>query len=271
MVKKFMIAGLVVLGAVFLLKFVGMLPYCKMWVKKAREEVKASVPLETKIELLRQEIADLEKDAPKNRSLIAGEIVAIDRLKQQITEARANLAKKEKVIADLRADLKSGTAFVSLDGEKLPRQKVEDSLIRQWNAYKRAEEAVKAKEQLLRARQESLEINKQKLDTMESKRKEMQAKVETLQVELDRLRLAQTKSNVAVDDSEFSRVQRLFEDVENQIATEKKKLELENAAFTDTVVEKAVEHRAQTSNALKEMDEHFGAQNRTGQKVASEK
>jgi chromosome segregation ATPase len=259
MFKKLVYAALAGVGVLVLLSSLGLLGYVKVALKGARERAKASVPAEMKIQLLRQEIANLGPEMSKHRAAIAAEIVEVERLKKHIGEAKGNLAKKEVLIRDLRNELKAGSAFVSISGEKLPREKVEQSLTRQWEAFKQAEDAVKSQEDLLRTREESLEVAKQKLSAMDSKREELQAKVERMELELRKLRLAQTQNGITVDDSQFANVLKLAEEVEIQIAKEQKTLELEKAAFTDTVVQKAIEQKSKTDQAIKEMDERFGS------------
>jgi DNA repair exonuclease SbcCD ATPase subunit len=260
MLKKLGIAALVAVVAVFAMSRLGLTKYAKVYWHEARDKCIGSIPAETKIKALREEITKLEPEARKHRAAIASEMVEIEHLQKQIAEARTNLDKKEAMIKDLRKEVQAGNTFVSLGGERIPKKKVEESLTRQWNAFRQAEDAVKSQEELLRHRQESLEVANQKLAAMENKRVELQSKVEMLDLELRKLRLAQTKHDIPIDDSHLSQVLKLYGEVETQIAKEQKAIELEKGLFTDTVVEKAMEQKAKTEKALKEMDERFHAE-----------
>ena len=186
MIKKLAFAALAVVGvfvvlSVFAPRWLG---YAKDGIHKMQSAVNDAVPPETKIERLRQEVNNLTPDMHKHRAAIAGEMVAVKRLKESIGQQKDNLAKKEALIRDLRAELKTGNELVSINHEMIPRKKVEEGLTRQWEAFKLADNAIKAQEELLRTREESLQVALQKLETMESKRKELQAKVERMELEL---------------------------------------------------------------------------------------
>ena len=74
------------------------------------------------------------------------------------------------------------------------------------------------------------------------------------------MRLAQTQNGIAIDDSRFSDVLKLADEVETQIDKEQQTLALEHAAFTDTVVQKAIDQKIKTDQAFKEMDERFSTE-----------
>jgi chromosome segregation ATPase len=257
MCKKLGVTALVIVAAFFVLHKLDLDSYLKLAWTKTKADVKNSIPPEVKIERLRDEIAKLTPDMRKHRSVIASEMVEVKRLGDQITEAKANLDKREVAIKEMREELKKNTTFVSLEGKKIPREKVEQTLARQWDAYKHAKEAVASQEDLLKAREEALEAAKQKLEAMEAKKKEMEAKVEHLDLELRKLRVAQTKHDIPVDDSQLSTVLKLYDEVDKQIQKEKTELELEKGAITDNVVEEAMARKAKADQALKEMDAHF--------------
>jgi chromosome segregation ATPase len=254
------VTALVIVAALFVLHKLDLDSYLKLAWHKTKADLKNQIPPETKIERLRDEISKITPDMRKHRSVIASEIVEVRKLKEQITEAKANLDKRETTIRDVREALKTNTAFVSIEGSKIPREKVEQSLTRQWESFKQAKEAVASQEDLLKSREEALETAKQKLEAMEAKKKEMEAKVEKLELELRKLRLAQTKHDIPVDDSQLSTVLKLYDEVDKQIQKEKTELELEKAAFTDNVVEEAMARKSKADQALKEMDAHFDSE-----------
>jgi len=258
MFKKLGVCALMIVAASFAASTIfGLNGYVKDKMVKMRAEVSGSISPEAKLERLRAEISNLGPDMRKHRSVIATEMVEVKRLKEQVAEAKANLDKKEASIKDVRESLKKGEAFVSIDGTKIPREKVEQNLTKQWESYKNAREAVASQEDLMKSREEALEVAKLKLDAMQEKKKEMEAKVEKLELELRKVRLAQTKHDVPMDDSQLSKVTELYNEVDKQIQKEKTELELEKAAFTDSVVEEAMARKSKADSALKEMDQHF--------------
>jgi len=266
MCKKLGVTALVIVAALFVLHKLDLDSYLKLAWKRTKADVQESIPPEVKLERLRAEIANLKPEESKARTVIAKEMTAVSKLKGDIGDARANLDKREAQLEDLRAELKKGSTFVTIGGDKLPRERVEATLARQWESFKTAKEALKSQEDLLKSREEALDVAKAKLSTMQDKRKEMEAKVERMDLELRKLRLAQTQHDVAVDDSQLSTVLKLADEIDTQIKTQQTELSLQKGADTDQAVEEALSRKAKTDKALKEMDEHFTGANKVTKK-----
>jgi len=266
MCKKVGVIALVVVAAFFVLHKLDLDSYLKVWVNKTHKDIQKKIPPEAKIERLRAEIDKLGPEEAKARSAIAEEMTAVNKLKKQIAETKTNLDKKEVAIKELRASVAKGDTVVTIDGTKLPKDRVEASLARQWDSFKAAKEALKSQEELLASREEALEVAKAKFSTMQDKRKEMQAKVEKMDLELRKLRLAQTQNNITVDDSQLATVMSLYDEIDTQIETQKTELALQKGADTDDAVSKALARKAETDKAMKEMDDFF-----SGTKVTSKK
>jgi chromosome segregation ATPase len=259
MCKKLGVTALVIVAALFVLHKLDLLNYVKVGWHDIKNGVTKSIPPEVKIQRLRDEIANLPAAERQTRAQIAKEMVEVKKLRDQITESKANLDKREAALKDLKGELEKGTAFVTLDNQKIPREKIEASLARQWKSFKAAKEAVKSQEDLLKSREEALEVAKAKLDAMQEKRKEMEAKVEKMELDLRKLRLAQTQHDIPVDDSQLASVLKLADEVDTQIKTQQTELALQKGADTDQAVEEALARQAETAKALKEMDEVLGS------------
>jgi chromosome segregation ATPase len=260
MCKKMVVTALVIGAALITLHKLDLLGYVRTGIDKARHSVSSSIPPEVKIERLRKELADLPAEESKVRSIIAHEMVEVKKLRDSIAEAKVNLDKRQTALRDMKGELeKKDTSFVTLEGKKIPRDQVERSLARQWETFKTATEAVKSQEDLLKSREEALEVAKAKLETMQEKRKELATKVEKMDLELRKLRLAQTQHNIPVDDSQLAGVMKLADEVDTQIKTQQTELNLQKGVDSDAAVEEALQHKARTDQALKEMDDFFGS------------
>jgi chromosome segregation ATPase len=259
MFKKLGVTALVIVAALFVLHKLDLDSYLKLAWKRTKADIKQQIPPEVKLDRLRDEIAKLGPEERKARSVIASEMVEVKKLRNQVAETKGNLEKRETALKDLRSELDKGTAFVTLDNQKIPREKIEASIARQWESFKTAKEALKSQEELLKSREEALDVAKAKLDAMQEKRKEMEAKVEKMDVELRKLRLAQTQHDVQIDGSQLEKVTQLFDEINTQIEVAKTDLNLQKGADTDTAVEEALARKAKTDKALKEMDDFFGS------------
>ncbi len=260
MFRKLGIAALVVVAGLIAMNKLDLLGYGRVALKKMKDEARGQIPPEMKIERLRDEIGRLGPDVDKHRGAIAAEQVEIEKLRKNITTARTNLKEREELIRTMRGELKNGTAFVSLSGKKLPKEKVEQTLAGQWDSFKQVESAIKSQEELLQAREDNLELAKQKLAQIKVKKDELEVKVAHLESELRKVRLAQTKADFGIDDSQLSRVVRLFDEIETQVAKERTEMEMQKAEFTEEMVTEAVQLKAKADKAFKEMDDRFGGQ-----------
>jgi len=268
MCKKLGVTALVLVAALFVLHKLDLDKYAKAWVHRTKGEIKDAIPPEPKIEVLRQQIAELTPELNKQRAAIAKDSTQIDVLKDEIAKAKANLKEREEKLTVFREALKGNSEFVDFGtGERVSRAHAEAVFGRKFAEFQAAEAAVKAKEELLARRKEKLEVALVHLRTMESKQKEWQSKVELVDIEAAKLREAQLENGLAVDDSKFSEVQRLFDEVNLQIATEKKRLEMERAADVDVVLDKAIEQKAQAKKAVEQWDERASANNKATEKV----
>lgn len=266
MCKKFGVTGLVIVAALVSLWKLGWMPYVGQEVANFRQTIDDSIPPEKKIKVLESKVKDLTPEMSKQSGVVAKESVEIDKLTKDLALARANLKDREDYLAQVRAAVKNEKEFVGLNGEKVSKEKLEEHFTRKFNEYKTIKQSVDARAELLDQRKQRLATAEQTLETMRSKQQEMKAKVETLKIELARLRERQLQNNVTVDDNQFSQVQKLFEEIDTQIATQKKQLEMEKAIDVDGAIQKKVESETKARKALEEYDEVFSTT-----KVVSEK
>jgi chromosome segregation ATPase len=268
MCKKLGVTALAIVAALFVLHKLDLLGYVKSAAKHAREDIGANISPEMKVQRLKDEVASLPAELNKQRNAIAKESTQIDVLKDEIAKAKVNLKDREEKLTALRTALKSENDFVTLDGDKLPKEKVEAVFARKFAEFQAAESAVKAKEDLLSHRKEKLDVAIGHLRTMESKYKEMQSKVELMEIELAKLRDAQMQNNFSVDDSRFSDVQKLYDDVNQQISTQKKALQMQTAADVDAAVEKAIDQKVEVKKAVDQWDARVSANGSSTEKVS---
>jgi chromosome segregation ATPase len=257
MFKKIGIASLAVLAGLVLWHKTSLGSYVGFAWKKAKVGVQKSMPLEWEIDRLREEVSRLVPDMKKELSRVAEEKVAIERLRKDISRDKDELAKRESEIKTMRTDLKSGASKFEYGERVFTAEKVKAKLARDWDLYRKAEENLKSREELLEARETGLTAALQKLSEMRSRKEQMEVKLAQLDVELKNLRVAQTKSDFQVDDTQISRCQQLLDEIQARIDTEKETMSL-HGQFADGDI--PVGTKVQTDAALKEIDERFGTQ-----------
>jgi chromosome segregation ATPase len=225
--------------------------------------VNSSVPLDWEIDRITQEIDNLTLDVKKNFSVVASEEVAIERLRRDVTNTKANLEKQKEGILLMKSKLESGAETVSIAGRDFPASRVHEKLSQDWESFKAAEAALKAKEKLIDQKQVLVDNANAKIASMKAQQDKMRTEVARMKADLEAARLAQTQSEVQIDDSRLAGIKSSMADVQDQISKMKKEAELQGHFTTHQI---PVEEAVQSANALNEIEQRFG-----GKKVASDK
>jgi chromosome segregation ATPase len=237
--------------------FLGFGSHMKTAWNNVSKQVKSSVPPDFEIARLRTEINGLDKDLSGNFDALANETVAVKRLKEYIGDMQARLEKQKTVVLKLRRDLATGAQRVSYGGVEYSADELRDTLAREFDAYKAAEEAIKAKEVELKARQQGLDAGRAKIDAMRSAKEKLSAELAKIEAEYKRVQVTQVRSEFQVDDSHLARIKNSMKDLRDRIDAMKIKGDME-AQFTHESIVDKVEKKAKADEVLKEVDAHFG-------------
>jgi chromosome segregation ATPase len=260
MLKKIGIASVVVVAGLVLFTTTSLGSYCKLAWKKARAGVSNQIPIEVEIERVRDEISQLGPDMNKNLNAIAQEMVAIENLREDIKQTRANLDGQKKNILTMREDLenvkdRSETKFIDYGGKRYSAEKVRAKLARDWESYKQAEASLKAKEELLEAKEQSLAAAREQINAMKAKKEQLEVQVAQLEAELKTLRVAEARGSFKIDDSRLAHIESSLGEIRNRVKVAQNESVLKGEFQNDMI---PVEKKVQTADVLKEIDGHFG-------------
>lgn len=256
MIKKlgWTVVGLV--GLLILLNNTKLGSFASTAWNKARATANRQVPVEFEIDRIRNQIGQLMPDMKKNLSLIAEEMVAVDNLKEDITQTRAKLDQKKQSLLATTEQLEKGISFVSYSGRSMPREKVQDLVAKDLAAYKRCEAELKSREQLLEAKEHALDAARQQLAEMREQKRELEVQVAQLEAEMKTVRLAQSRCKVQIDDSRLAEIKSSLAELRNRLKVEKTAAELQGEFANDIVpVEKQVRP---AGDVIKEVRSYFG-------------
>jgi chromosome segregation ATPase len=256
MCKKILIAGVAVVLGLLVVKKTELGSHLSTFWKHTKTSVRNAVPIDNEIDRLRDEIARLGKDYKTHYSSLAEEMVAINRLKKEITEVEKGLDKQKADIDTMKTDLKSGTRIIEYGDVRYSREQVERQLKRSFESYKRCEEGLKAKKELLEAREQGLAAAKDKLSEMMRARTEMEVELARLEAEFKSLQVAQTRSKFKLDDSDFARVKEAIARLQDRIETERTTAEIAGQ-FADGPVK--VAEKVEKRDLLQEIEEYFNS------------
>lgn len=217
MLKKAIVAG----GAVALLSSlavgVPLASYTRCGVSWLRDSASDAVPLEWELKRARQMIDDLKPEITSNAKRIASEKIEVVRLEKQLSETESRLAGAQTDIERLTDDLKGGDQFYTYAGKTYTSLQVKDDLKNRFQRFKTRRATADKLEQMLTARQSSLTAAQQRMEEMLNAKRQLEVEVENLQARLGALRVAQTASELNLDDSHLSQTRRLLDEIETRI------------------------------------------------------
>src|SRR5437016_555707 len=126
--KRLIIIGLIVFGVAALLHTT----YGALGLKKAKAFFKQQITPETRVEMIRDEIAGLDKEMKQFRSAVAEETVAVENLREQIAKGEENHKKQLEKIKTMRKDIAAcedtGEQTVSYGDQKYSLDRVRSKL-----------------------------------------------------------------------------------------------------------------------------------------------
>jgi chromosome segregation ATPase len=257
MCKKFLIAGVAVALGLMVVKKTEVGSHLRALWRDGKSFVQSSIPIDSEIERLRNDIARFDNIYKTQFHPVAAEAVAVENLKDEIAKCEKRLAEQRSDIEIMSNDLKSEAKLITYGDVTYPREKVTADLARRFDAYQTCEKGLNAKKELLEAKEEKLAQAMKKLDEMKNARTEMEAELARLEADYEGVKTARAKSNFQIDDSELSRLRGSMAELKTRIQTEKKTLELAGR-FINSSLNPRVEKTSNKRDLVKEIDDYFG-------------
>ncbi len=204
------------------------------WIKDSASE---AMPLEWELKRARQMITDLRPEISDNAERIAREKIQVVRLEKQLTETESRLAKSENDIQRLTQDLDGGDEQFVYAGRHYSSVQVKDDLKNRFKRFKTRRATADKLEQMLTARRSSLSAALARMEEMLSARSQLEVEVENLQARLASLRVAQTASDLSLDDSHLSQTRRLLDEIGVRIDVEEETMSVDAEYFGEINLE----------------------------------
>jgi len=217
MLKKalFVVGGLGLLGTLFFGRDCA--SYIGTSIGWARQSISENVPIGFQIDRAREMCDKLDKPIERNMHLIAKEEVAAERLAKEIERAEAKINKEESDMLKLRTDLSDGQQFYVYAGRKYTKKQVETDLTRRLARFKTNRETLDSLRQTHQARLRGLDAARLKLAEMQAAQRQLQVDVENLAARQKMVEVAQTASDINVDDSRLGRAKELVGELRTRL------------------------------------------------------
>ena len=231
MLKKAIVAG----GAVALLSSlaigVPLASYTRCGVSWLRDSAGDAVPLEWELKRARQMISDLKPEIAGNAKQIARETIEVGRLEKQLNDTESKLTQAQTDIQRLVSDLEGENEYYTYAGHTYTSTQVKDDLKNRFKRFKTRRATADKLQEMLRARQASLNSAQERMEEMLSAKRQLEVEVENLQARLGALRVAQTASELSVDDSHLSQTRQLLDDIATRIDVEEETMQRRHGVF----------------------------------------
>ncbi len=231
MIKKMILTG----GVLALLSSVTfgtpVFSYARCGMDWLRSSANDSLPLEWELKRARQMITDLEPEIKDNAKRIALEKIQVASLENQIVANRDRLAKSETDIQRLSEDLKNDSTVYSYAGRTYTSTQVKSDLGNRFKRFKTSKATSEKLEQMLTARESSLRAAHERMDAMMGAKRQLEVEVENLQARLGALRVAQTSSQLNLDDSQLAQTRELLNEIASRIDVEEETMNVDVEYF----------------------------------------
>ena len=252
MIKKMLMTGgvLALLSSVTL--GVPLFSYARCGVDWLRSSASDAMPMEWELKRARQMIADLKPEIESNAKRIAREKVEVARLQKQRGENETRLAKTQADIERLSDDLRSDSAYYTYGGRTYTSTQVKNDLGNRFKRFKTRRATSEKLSQMLTAREASLKAAQERMEAMLSAKSQLEVEVENLQARLGALRVAQTSSQLNLDDSHLSRTRELLDEIATRIDVEEETMTLDVEYYGEIDLDEPSEE-----NLLDEISAYF--------------
>lgn len=263
MLKKVIVTG----GALALLSSVTvggpLLSYARCGANWIRSSANDSVPLEWELDRARQMITDLKPEIEDNAKRIAREKIEVSRLAKQLAQSDQRLTKAQSDIERLSDDLKSESKSYTYGSRTYTVSQVKDDLSNRFKRFKTREATAEKLQQMLVARQGSLRTAHERMDAMLSAKRQLEVEVENLQARLGALRVAQTSSQLNLDDSHLSHTRGLLDSIATRIDVEEETMSVDTEYFGEIDLDEPSDE-----NLLEDIVSYFDGKEDNGSLVA---
>ncbi len=227
MLKKLLIGSAIAAGGVGLLVGAPVFSYVRSGVSSARQAIRESIPVEVEIKRARDMISDLKPEIADNLRVIAREEVEVNRLAEEVKNKQNGLAKGRKDIMRLKDDIQTGSSHFVYASRTYTSDQVKDDLSNRFKQFQTQEATTSKLEKILEARTKNLDAARLKLDEMLAAKRQLEVEVENLQARLTMVQVAETSSQVHLNDSHLSRTRDLLDDIRSRIDVAEKMIENE--------------------------------------------
>ncbi len=226
MCKKLLLVAVVGAIAFSVLKGTKLFNYAKSEVASVGEWVESQIPTEKKIQQLRKEVKQLDKDIDKAQSALVAEIVDVERLAKDLGTMKSDVAAEEKKVLALGEKLKDATEKISYGRFTVSPDEAKNLLAGDVKRVTARKNTVGSMEQTLNARERIKDALQKQVEGLRRSKVELVVAIDKLEAEYKVLQYQQIESKYQVDDSRLSGVKQSLRDLQRDVDIQRTKLKM---------------------------------------------
>lgn len=225
---------------------IGML---KVGGNKISDYAQSQVPISAKIELLDQKLNDLGPKIEDAKRVVASQEVKVNRLGKDVKETEIALNMQKDTIYAMRDDLARNEKQYVYAGETFSHEEVQTDLEKRFSRYTAAKGALDQQKELLKVRQRVLKANQQAYSNLIDSKEKLEIMIEKLRARQETIKAKQIENMQTVDDSPTGDINKLYEEIDEELAVEERLIEMEGDDVGEIQLKKA-----EQKNLLEEID-----------------
>lgn len=233
MCKKLLLVAVVGAIAFSFLKGTKAFNYAKSEVASVGEWVDSQIPTEKKIQQLRKEVKQLDKDIDKAQTALVAEIVDVERLAKDVASMKGDVATEEKKVLALGEKLKDATEKVSYGRFTVSPDEAKNLLASDVKRISARKNTVGSMEQTLNARERIKDALQKQVEGLRRNKVELVVAIDKLEAEYKVLQYQQIESKFQADDTRLSGVKQSLRDLQRDVDIQRQKLKMAPSVMDD--------------------------------------
>jgi chromosome segregation ATPase len=226
MCKKLLLVAVVGAIAFSFLKGTKFFSYAKSEVASVGEWVDSQIPTEKKIQQLRKEVKQLDKDIDKAQTALVAEIVDVERLAKDVAAMKGDVATEEKKVLAIGEKLKDATEKVSYGRFTVSPDEAKNLLATDVKRVTARKNTLGSMEQTLNSRERIKDALQRQVEGLRRSKVELVVAIDKLEAEYKVLQYQQIESKYQVDDSRLAGVKQSLRDLQRDVDIQRTKLKM---------------------------------------------
>jgi chromosome segregation ATPase len=225
MIRKLVVAAVVVIIGVVLLRKTWVGHQVETWWHDTREAMESRIPPEKRIKELRREIGKIDGEVKKAVNGLIKMEVSRNELRDDVAKLEETKTRRMSEVEAMKTALEAGNNQVVYQKHTYRPAAFQDKLDHAVAALKTTKQTLRVRQQALQNKEESLATLDRRINRMKEKKLELAALADRLDTKLEELRLKQLENNVAIDDSKVSECEALYAKIKRGLEEEELKAE----------------------------------------------